>query len=63
MVQEVGGAAGEPIRVLGHPVKYSEHPAAITRPAPGLGEHTAEVLLEVGYSEAEIAGFREAGVI
>ena len=63
MVQEVGGDAGEAIRVLGHPVKYSEHPAAITRPAPALGEHTEEVLLEAGYSEAEIAGFREAGVI
>ena len=63
MVQEVGGEVGDTIRVLGHPVKYSEHPAAIHRPAPALGEHTAEVLLEAGYTAAEIAGFREAGVI
>ncbi|MBT3553099.1 MAG: CoA transferase [Rhodospirillaceae bacterium] len=63
MVQEVASEAGDPIRVLGHPVKYSEHPASISRPAPALGEHTAEVLLEAGYTEVEIAGFREAGVI
>jgi crotonobetainyl-CoA:carnitine CoA-transferase CaiB-like acyl-CoA transferase len=63
MVQEVGGEDGAPIRVLGHPVKYSEHPAEITRPAPGLGQHTEEVLAELGYTEAEIAGFREAGAI
>lgn len=63
MVQEVAGKAGEAIRVLGHPVKYSEHPAVISRAAPALGEHTEEVLSEAGYTEAEIAGFREAGVI
>ena len=31
--------------------------------APGLGEHTEEVLAELGYTEAEIAGFRETGAI
>ena len=32
-------------------------------PAPRLGEHTAEVLAEVGYSEAEIAAMKDAGAV
>lgn len=30
---------------------------------PGLGEHTSELLSEIGYSEAEIEGFRAGGVV
>ena len=33
------------------------------RPAPHLGEHTDEVLLDVGYKEAEIAALRAAGAL
>lgn len=33
------------------------------RPAPQLGEHTREVLARAGYSEAEISGLRERGVV
>ena len=43
------------IKQLGFPIKLSETPASVERPAPGLGEHTAEVLGEAGYSEAEIS--------
>ena len=35
----------------------------IRQPAPELGEHSDEVLAALGYSEEEIANFREAGVI
>jgi crotonobetainyl-CoA:carnitine CoA-transferase CaiB-like acyl-CoA transferase len=42
------------IRALGIPVKLSDTPGAIRRPAPLLGEHTAEVLREAGLSHAEI---------
>jgi crotonobetainyl-CoA:carnitine CoA-transferase CaiB-like acyl-CoA transferase len=40
---------------LGIPVKLSDTPGAVRRPAPLLGEHTAEVLREAGLSDAEIA--------
>ena len=43
------------IRTLGIPVKLSDTPGAIRRPAPVLGEHTAEVLREAGLSDEEIA--------
>ncbi len=52
-----------PVKTLGHPVHYSASPTEITRGAPLLGEHTVEVLTEHGYSEAEIAGFVDEGVV
>ncbi len=48
---------------LGIPIKLSETPGEIRRAAPLLGEHTEETLTELGYSEEEIAGFRERKAI
>ncbi len=62
MIQEVGTSKGGPMRVLGHPIKYSDTPVDINRPAPLLGQHTAEVLLEAGYSQREIDTFADSGV-
>ncbi len=44
---------------LAPPVAYSATPTAIRRLAPGLGEHTAELLTEAGYSATEIAEITE----
>jgi len=35
----------------------------VSRRAPQLGEHTDEVLAEVGFSDAEVAALRAAGAI
>ena len=49
------------IRQLGFPIKLSRTPAGIHRPAPALGEHTAEVLGDSGYSAEEIQALEESG--
>ena len=52
------------MRLLGVPVKLSQTPGdAGQRPGPALGEHTAEVLENAGYSAGEIAALEEAGAV
>ncbi|MXY46199.1 MAG: CoA transferase [Chloroflexi bacterium] len=51
------------IRNIGVPVKLSDTPGSVRAPAPLLGQHCDEVLSQYGYDEAEIAAFREAGVL
>jgi len=43
--------------------RFEETPAEIRRHAPALGEHDAEVALELGYSETEIDALRVGGVL
>jgi crotonobetainyl-CoA:carnitine CoA-transferase CaiB-like acyl-CoA transferase len=56
--------AERPVRQLGTPIKLSRTPAQPGRtPAPALGEHTDEVLVQAAFSEREIAAMHEAGAI
>jgi len=45
------------------PVEFSATPASIRHGAPELGEHTEEVLLEMGYGWDDIAKLREDGAL
>jgi len=47
---------------VGNPIKLSDSPTEVTR-SPLLGEHTQEVLTQLGYSEQQIAALREERVI
>jgi len=48
---------------LSPPWKFSESLTALRRPAPLLGQHTDEILRECGYTQRDIADFREQRVV
>jgi len=58
----VEGNDGE-TKVVAPPVRFSATPAAPAADPPELGQHTEEVLLEIGYSWDDIGRFRDGGVI
>jgi crotonobetainyl-CoA:carnitine CoA-transferase CaiB-like acyl-CoA transferase len=51
------------IQQVGIPFRLSATPGSIRTPPPALGEHTDEILAEVGYDPAEIAALRERRVV
>jgi len=51
------------IKVAGLPLKFSQTPGEIRRHPPHLGEHTAEVLRELGYDETKVAALAQRGAI
>ncbi len=57
------GHPDEEMQVVASPVKFTQNPAAIGGPAPEIGQHTEEALLEMGYEWEEIASLKEQGVI
>jgi len=48
-------------RAMGAPIRYNGGFFAAERPSPAKGQHTREVLAEIGYGPAEIEGFLRAG--
>jgi crotonobetainyl-CoA:carnitine CoA-transferase CaiB-like acyl-CoA transferase len=53
----------KPVPLANTPVQLSETPGTIRHRAPTIGEHTDEVLSELGFSAGEVEQFRQVGVI
>ena len=62
MIEKIVASDGEPLKVPGIVPKLSATPGAIRSQAPKLGEHTDEVLREIGFSQDEIAGLKKKGI-
>jgi crotonobetainyl-CoA:carnitine CoA-transferase CaiB-like acyl-CoA transferase len=63
MVETVRHPTIGDLKLLGMPFKFSDTPAAVRRPPPTLGEHTDEILGELGMQAAEIANLRAGKVV
>jgi len=50
-------------RIINQPVKLSRTPAKVATASPERGEHTEEVLLEIGFSKNEVASFKKEGIV
>lgn len=50
------------VKMVGLPVKLSRTPGGVQRPAPEFGQHTEEILVELGYSWEEIENLNDAEV-
>lgn len=51
------------VRLVGPPFKMSGHPEPVANPAPLLGQHTGEILSELGYNPAQIETLQAEGVV
>ncbi|HEY2337704.1 MAG TPA: CoA transferase [Burkholderiales bacterium] len=63
MLESVIAGDGEPLKVPGIVPKLSATPGAIRSAAPKLGEHTEEILRELGFSPLEVKVFRDKEII
>ena len=63
MIEAVEHAAAGTIKVLGVPIKLSETPGSVRTAPPTLGQHTAQVLAEIGMTIDELKDPRRASTI
>lgn len=63
MVMPVDHGDRGTVQMLGFPMKFSKDPCQVRRPAPDLGEHSAEVLRDAGFAPDEVADLRDRGIV
>jgi formyl-CoA transferase len=62
-IQEIDHPTAGRIRLMKNPIHFGDIELDIYRHPPLLGEHTKEILLELGYTEEDYLRFREMGVV
>ena len=62
-IVEFDHASLGPVQMVGLPVKLSQSPGQIKSPAPELGQHTEEILLELGYDWQDMLSLKNEGII
>jgi len=63
MLVEMPHPAHGTVKLLGMPVKLSDTPGEFRLPPPLLGEHTDDILREIGYEADAIAELRRSGIL
>ena len=51
------------IKLVATPVKFHQTPASVRSSAPEIGQHTEEILLDLGYTWDDIADLKSKGAI
>ncbi len=62
MVKDVVSPSQGPQRLVGQPVQLERTPSTVTRSAPRRGEHSEEILLELGLSPGDLTRMKATGV-
>lgn len=63
MVIEVDDPVIGPLKLVGNPIHLSENTPVTNIPSPTLGQHTDEILTQLGYSSEEIQELKEKNVV
>jgi len=63
MVEEIPHPTAGSVKLAGNPMKFASAESRIRRHPPLLGEHTEEVLGELGYDGEAVGGLKAAGVV
>jgi crotonobetainyl-CoA:carnitine CoA-transferase CaiB-like acyl-CoA transferase len=63
MIIETDHPVAGAVKAIGLPIKFSDTPGGVVRPAPTLGQHGPEVLSEHGYSQTQIDALTQQGTL